>query len=59
MTAEGVETEIQRDEVRAIGCESSQGYFFARPMPAAAISEHLAASITHAPHLPAPAVATV
>ncbi len=59
VTAEGVETEIQRDEVRAIGCESSQGYFFARAMPAAAISEHLAASITHAPHLPAPAVATV
>ncbi len=59
VTAEGVETEIQRDEVRAIGCESSQGYFFARPMPAAAISEHLGASITNAPHLPAPAVATV
>jgi diguanylate cyclase (GGDEF)-like protein len=43
VTAEGVETERQRNEVRAIGCESSQGYYFARPMSATAISEHLRA----------------
>ncbi len=59
VTAEGVETEVQRDEVRAIGCESAQGYFYARPMPAAGISDHLAATIMQPPHLPAPAVATV
>lgn len=34
VTAEGVETKAQRDEVNAIGCEYAQGYFFARPMPA-------------------------
>ena len=31
VTAEGVETQAQRDEVTAIGCDSAQGYFFARP----------------------------
>jgi diguanylate cyclase (GGDEF)-like protein len=58
VTAEGVETEAQRDEVRAIGCESAQGYFYARPMPADAISEHLGAAVARAAYLPAPAVAT-
>ncbi len=37
VTAEGVETEHQRDEIRAIGCESAQGFFYAHPMSAAAI----------------------
>jgi EAL domain-containing protein (putative c-di-GMP-specific phosphodiesterase class I) len=41
VTVEGVETQTQRDEVCAIGCELSQGYFYARPMPATAISSHL------------------
>jgi diguanylate cyclase (GGDEF)-like protein len=34
VVAEGVETATQRDETRAIGCDYSQGYFFARPMSA-------------------------
>jgi diguanylate cyclase (GGDEF)-like protein len=41
VTAEGVETQAQSEEVKAIGCDSSQGYFFAQPMPAADISVHL------------------
>jgi diguanylate cyclase (GGDEF)-like protein len=41
VTAEGVETRAQREEVTAIGCESAQGYFFARPTSAAAISAQL------------------
>jgi diguanylate cyclase (GGDEF)-like protein len=41
VTAEGVETQVQRDEVRAIGCEAAQGFFYARPMPATAVSAHL------------------
>jgi EAL domain-containing protein (putative c-di-GMP-specific phosphodiesterase class I) len=31
-TAEGVETETQRDELAAIGCDAAQGYLFARPL---------------------------
>jgi EAL domain-containing protein (putative c-di-GMP-specific phosphodiesterase class I) len=50
VTAEGVETAHQRDEVATIGCESAQGYYYARPMPAAAISAHLARTAT--PRLP-------
>ncbi|HEY8720459.1 putative bifunctional diguanylate cyclase/phosphodiesterase [Pengzhenrongella sp.] len=34
VTAEGVETEEQREEVVSIGCELAQGYLFARPMTA-------------------------
>ena len=33
--AEGVETELQRDLLAAAGCDFAQGYFYARPMPAA------------------------
>ena len=29
--AEGIETEVQRDRVRALGCDFGQGYLFARP----------------------------
>jgi EAL domain-containing protein (putative c-di-GMP-specific phosphodiesterase class I) len=38
-----VETERQRDETVAVGCDFAQGYFFAHPMPAASINELLAA----------------
>jgi EAL domain-containing protein (putative c-di-GMP-specific phosphodiesterase class I) len=40
--AEGVETQHASDEVRAIGCEYAQGYFYARPMPADEIGAQLA-----------------
>ncbi|WP_089714362.1 putative bifunctional diguanylate cyclase/phosphodiesterase [Halomonas daqiaonensis] len=33
--AEGVETEAQRDYLRAQGCAQVQGFFYARPLPAA------------------------
>jgi EAL domain-containing protein (putative c-di-GMP-specific phosphodiesterase class I) len=33
--AEGVETEQQRDLLKAAGCDYGQGYFFAKPVPAA------------------------
>jgi EAL domain-containing protein (putative c-di-GMP-specific phosphodiesterase class I) len=41
VTAEGVETQSQRDEVSAIGCDSAQGYFFAKPSNASAITAQL------------------
>jgi diguanylate cyclase (GGDEF)-like protein/PAS domain S-box-containing protein len=34
VTAEGVETEIQLERLRALGCQRAQGFHFARPMPA-------------------------
>ncbi len=32
--AEGVEEESQAERLRALGCDTAQGYFFARPMAA-------------------------
>lgn len=34
LVAEGVETQDQRNALRALGCDSIQGYLFYRPMPA-------------------------
>jgi diguanylate cyclase (GGDEF)-like protein len=42
VTAEGVETEAEANLLRAAGCSEFQGFFFARPTTAAAISEMLA-----------------
>ena len=43
VTAEGVETRQQSDEVSAIGCENAQGFFYGRPMPAIEIGALLGA----------------
>jgi len=40
-TAEGVETEAQRDQLRALGCTEMQGFLFSPPLPAAAIRDLL------------------
>jgi len=40
--AEGVETEQQADILRALGCQTVQGYFFAKPGPAEAMRARLA-----------------
>jgi diguanylate cyclase (GGDEF)-like protein len=39
--AEGVETEAQALQARALGCDVSQGYFFTAPQPAELIAERL------------------
>ena len=38
---EGIETEAQVKVLTALGCFTAQGYYYARPMPAAAIPEWL------------------
>lgn len=34
VVAEGVETEDQRDRLKAMGCDYAQGYYYAKPLPA-------------------------
>ena len=43
IVAEGVEREAQHRMLEAEGCAIGQGYRFARPMPAAALADWLAA----------------
>jgi diguanylate cyclase (GGDEF)-like protein len=40
--AEGVETEGQAAQMVGIGCDEAQGFLFARPMPAEAVTQFLA-----------------
>src|SRR5918998_3855173 len=40
--AEGVETEEQLRYLKRLGCDLAQGYYFAKPLPAARVSEILA-----------------
>jgi diguanylate cyclase (GGDEF)-like protein len=40
-TAEGVETEAQRQLLRALGCSEMQGYLFSAPKPAADVKQML------------------
>ncbi len=42
VTAEGVETLEQAQTLQALGCDSMQGFLFARPVPAAAFKQLLA-----------------
>jgi len=35
--AEGIEKNVQADQLRALGCGSGQGYLFSRPIPAAEV----------------------
>ncbi|HUR18388.1 MAG TPA: EAL domain-containing protein [Acidimicrobiales bacterium] len=41
VVAEGVETKEQLERLRVLGCESVQGYYFSRPIPAAALEDLL------------------
>ena len=42
VTAEGIETQAQRAELLALGCDRGQGYLFARPLPPAEMNVLLA-----------------
>jgi EAL domain-containing protein (putative c-di-GMP-specific phosphodiesterase class I) len=52
VTAEGVETVRQHDAVARIGCESCQGFYYAKPMPATAIDRLLQNAVGHRVTLP-------
>jgi EAL domain-containing protein (putative c-di-GMP-specific phosphodiesterase class I) len=41
VVAEGVETEMQLDAVRQLGCDYAQGYFFSAPVSQAQVHELL------------------
>lgn len=43
--AEGIETRQQLDVLRAMHCDYGQGYYFARPMPAADFEQYLFAEV--------------
>jgi EAL domain-containing protein (putative c-di-GMP-specific phosphodiesterase class I) len=40
--AEGVETQEQAEQLKEMGCDLGQGYYFAKPLPPEAASEYLA-----------------
>jgi diguanylate cyclase (GGDEF)-like protein len=42
VTVEGVETVAQVERLRAIGCDTAQGWYFGRPVPAGEIAERFA-----------------
>jgi diguanylate cyclase (GGDEF)-like protein/PAS domain S-box-containing protein len=44
--AEGIETEVQLNYLRALGCDLGQGYLFSRPLPAQEITRLLQQSQT-------------
>jgi len=44
VTAEGIENSVQRDQLRALGVHRGQGFYFARPLPAAEVSSLLDAA---------------
>jgi diguanylate cyclase (GGDEF)-like protein/PAS domain S-box-containing protein len=48
---EGVETLPQLQELERLGCDVAQGYYFARPVSAAAFGRMLAASVSSPPEL--------
>jgi EAL domain-containing protein (putative c-di-GMP-specific phosphodiesterase class I)/CheY-like chemotaxis protein len=47
LIAEGIETEDLMDRLIEMGCETGQGYFFSRPMPAGDVPGWLAARPPH------------
>jgi EAL domain-containing protein (putative c-di-GMP-specific phosphodiesterase class I) len=46
--AERVETAVQLERLRSLGCDAGQGYLFARPQPAHALDAVLAAAMPDA-----------
>ena len=51
VVAEGVETELQGDTLRGVGCELAQGYYFARPLDADVMGQLLVVPAPATPDL--------
>jgi diguanylate cyclase (GGDEF)-like protein/PAS domain S-box-containing protein len=49
VVAEGVESQLQQNLLRGLGCDLAQGYFFSQPLPAEEFAA-LVESQRHAPH---------
>jgi EAL domain-containing protein (putative c-di-GMP-specific phosphodiesterase class I) len=41
VVAEGVENKKQAEQLKEMGCDMAQGYYFARPLTSEALSEFL------------------
>ena len=52
VTAEGVETERQRDAVVGIGCDLAQGFFFSPALTSREVARRLLATASHPARLP-------
>jgi len=52
VVAEGIETDVQAQELERLGCTHAQGYLFSRPIPAAAAEKLLAANQPLIPNKP-------
>jgi EAL domain-containing protein (putative c-di-GMP-specific phosphodiesterase class I) len=50
VTAEGVETDQQLEQVRILGCTEMQGYLFSRPLPAEEIRRKFLSNKKNASH---------
>jgi EAL domain-containing protein (putative c-di-GMP-specific phosphodiesterase class I) len=49
VVAEGIETQVERDLLVAMGCDEGQGYFFSRPLDVAAMESLLRTNIAGMP----------
>jgi EAL domain-containing protein (putative c-di-GMP-specific phosphodiesterase class I) len=43
VTGEGIETAEQLEQLRALGCDRGQGYYFAKPLQQGSVQPFLAA----------------